>query len=327
MEGNSDTLLRSVAKIEEAAERSLTFFANPKYEPYVYTTRAAAIIVSEDFVPAEKIKPVLIRVKDARVALAKLLEIYEQMTPPKMGIEQPSYISEQAKVGADIYVGAFAYVAEGAKIGNGVKIYPQAYIGDGVEVGDDTIIYSGAKIYKGCKIGKRCVVHSGCVIGADGFGFAPDAEGNYQKVAQIGNVVIDDDVEIGANTCIDRATMGSTHISRGTKLDNLIQIAHNVEVGADTVIAAQTGVAGSTKIGDRCVFAGQVGIAGHIQIANRTTCAAQTGVNSAVKTEGTTIFGSPAMDYMDFNRSFVIFRRLPQLKRDLDAIKAQMDKQ
>lgn len=321
VEGNPDTLLRTVSKIEEGKPYSLTFFANAKYEHYVYTTEASAVIVGKDFVPQQEVKATLIRVDDAYQALAKLLDMYEQMQPKKVGVEQPSFVSPSAKVGEFAYIGAFAYVGENAKLGNNVKIYPQAYIGDGVVIGDDTTIYAGVKIYKGCKVGSRCVIHAGTVIGADGFGFAPDANGNYKKVAQIGNVCIEDDVEIGANTCVDRATMGSTRICKGTKLDNLIQIAHNVEVGSNTVIAALSGVAGSTKVGSQCMFGGQVGVAGHITVADGTKCGAQTGINSSVKKPGTSLFGSPAMDYMDFNRSFVVFRKLPEIKKQLDELK------
>lgn len=320
VEGNSEAIVRNVSKIEEGKEHTLTFFANPKYEPYVYTTAASVIIVDEAFVPSQEVKATLIRVPSAYNAIAQLLEMYEQMQPKKVGVEQPSFVSEKATLGEFVYVGAFAYVADGAKIGNNVKIYPQAYIGDGVVVDDDTIIYAGAKIYKGCKIGKRCVIHAGAVIGADGFGFAPDENNNYKKIAQIGNVVIEDDVEIGANTCVDRATMGSTRIKRGVKMDNLIQVAHNVEVGENTVMAALTGVAGSTKVGKNCMFGGQVGIAGHITIADGVKAGAQTGINNTVKKEGANLWGSPDMDYREFTKSFVVFKRLPELKKELDAL-------
>lgn len=323
--GNPDAIVRNVSKIEEGKEHTLTFFANPKYEHHVYTTAASVIIVNADFEPQQPVKATMIKVPNAYQALAKLLEMYEQMQPQKVGREEPSFVSASATLGDFHYVGAFAYIGENVKIGKNVKIYPQAYIGDGVVIGDDTTIYAGVKVYKGCKIGNRCILHAGCVVGADGFGFAPDANNNYKKVAQIGNVTIEDDVEIGANTCIDRATMGSTRICKGAKLDNLIQVAHNVEIGSNTVMAALSGVAGSTKVGRNCMFGGQVGIAGHIQIADGTKCGAQTGINSSVKKENQSLFGSPAMDYMDFNRSFVIFRRLPEIKKELDMLKKQHD--
>lgn len=320
VEGNPDTIIRDVSKIEEGKPHTLTFFANPKYEHYVYTTEASVIIVNNDFVPAQPVKATLIKVKNSYEALAKLLELYEQMKPKKVGIEQPSYISQSATVGEFAYVGAFAYIGNGAKIGNNVKIYPQAYIGDGVSVGDDCIIYPGVKIYEGCKIGNRVIVHAGTVIGSDGFGFAPDGNGSYKKIMQIGNVIIEDDVEIGSNACIDRATMGSTKICKGVKLDNHIQIAHNVVVGENTVMAAQSGVAGSTKIGKGCVFGGQVGIAGHIEVADGTTCQAQTGINSNVKEPGQSLYGSPAMESRSFMKSYIIFKKLPDIKKQLDEL-------
>lgn len=320
VEGDENVAVRSYCKIEEGTPGALTFFANPKYEHYVYSTEASVVLVNEDFRPSEKVKATLIRVPNAYESLAQLLNMYEQMQPKKVGIEQPSYISTKATVGEFAYVGAFAYIGDGAKIGKNVKIYPQAYIGDGVEIGDDTTIYAGVKIYKGCKIGSRCTVHAGSVIGADGFGFAPDANGQYQKISQIGNVVIDDDVEIGANTCIDRATMGSTRIGKGTKLDNLIQVAHNVEIGESTVMAALGGIAGSTKVGSHCMFGGQTGIAGHIKVADGTKCGAQTGIAGNVKTENQTLFGSPAIDVMSYNKAYAIFRHLPEMKKQLDEL-------
>lgn len=320
IEGNPDVAIRTYSKIEEGVPGALTFFANPKYEHFVYSTAATAILVNNDFTPSQEVKATLIRVPNAYEALAQLLNMYEQMQPKKVGIEQPSYISPKASVGDFAYVGAFAYIGDNAKIGKNVKIYPQAYIGDGVVIGDDTIVYAGVKIYKGCKIGHRCTLHAGCVIGADGFGFAPDANGEYQKISQIGNVEISDDVEIGANTCIDRATMGSTRIGKGTKLDNLIQIAHNVEIGESTVMAAMGGVAGSTKIGSHCMFGGQTGIAGHIQVADGTKCGAQTGISGNVKKPGQTLFGSPAIDVMTYNKAYAIFRHLPEMKRQLDEL-------
>lgn len=323
--GNADTLVRDVSKIEEGREHTLTFYANPKYEKYVYTTAASVIIVNEDFVPSQPVKAVLIKVQNAYQALAKLLELYEQMQPKKVGIEQPSYISESATIGEAAYIGAFAYIGEKVKIGNNVKIYPQAYIGDGCVIDDDTIIYAGVRIYRGCRVGKRCILHAGCVIGADGFGFTMDDHHNYKKIAQIGNVVIEDDVEIGANTSVDRSTMGSTLVGHGVKLGSLIQIAHNCEIGENTVMASLTGIAGSTKIGRDCMFGGQVGISGHIHVADGTVCAGQTGINNSVKKPNMQMFGSPAMEYMKFNRSYVVFKHLPQLQKDVEDLKKQLE--
>ncbi|MCR5695467.1 MAG: UDP-3-O-(3-hydroxymyristoyl)glucosamine N-acyltransferase [Marinilabiliaceae bacterium] len=323
VEGDADAIVRDVSKIEEGREHTLSFFSNPKYEHYVYSTSASVIIVNNDFKPTEPVKATLIRVPNSYQALAKLLEMYNQMQPQKVGIEQPSFISKSATVGEFAYVGAFAYIGENVKIGKNVKIYPQVYVGDNVEIGDDTTLYAGVRIYKGCKIGSRCILHAGCVVGADGFGFAPDENRNYKKIPQVGNVVIADDVEVGANTCIDRATMGSTRVNRGVKLDNLVQIAHNVEIGESTVMAAQGGVAGSTKVGKHCMFGGQVGIAGHITIADGLQCGAQTGINSSIKDTSRPMIGSPVMDAQDFMRSFVVFRKLPQLKRDIDTLMAK----
>ncbi len=320
VEGDPQATVNDVSKIEEGRPKTLTFFANAKYEHYVYTTAASVIIVNSDFKPTKEVKATMIRVANAYESLAKLLALYQQMQPQKVGIEQPSHISETAIVGKDVYVGAFAYIGEKAKIGDGAKIYPQAYVGDGVTIGAGTVIYPGVKIYKGCKIGERCVLHAGVVIGADGFGFAPDKDGVYHKIEQVGVVVVEDDVEIGANTCVDRSTMGCTRIEHGVKLDDLIMVAHNVVIGHDTVIASQSGIAGSTKIGPHCVMGGQVGVAGHIEVAERTTIAAQSGIQGSVKKPGQTLFGSPAFDYMSFTRSFVVFRHLPELKRSIDAL-------
>lgn len=318
--GDPNMTVNDVSKIEDGRPHTLTFFANAKYEHYVYSTQASVIIVNSDFNPSQEVKATMIKVANAYESLAKLLALYQQMQPQKTGIEQPSFISSSATVGSDVYVGAFAYIGEKARIADGAKIYPQVYIGDGVTVGEGTVIYPGAKIYKGCKIGARCVIHAGVVIGADGFGFAPDKDGVYHKIEQVGIVVVEDDVEIGANTCVDRSTMGCTKIEHGVKLDDLIMVAHNVVIGHDTVIASQTGVAGSTKVGAHCVLGGQVGVAGHIEIADRTTVAAQSGIQGSVKKPGQTLFGSPAFDYMSFTRSFVVFKHLPELKRQLDEL-------
>lgn len=320
VDGDPNVVVRNVSKIEEGKPETLTFFANQKYEKYVYTTQASVVIVNNDFIPQQPVGATLIRVPDAYQALAKLLEMYDQMQPQKSGIEQPSFVHPSASVGDFVYIGAFSYVGENVVVGQNVKIYPQVFIGDNVVVGDNTILYPGVKVYKNCRIGGNCVVHSGAVIGGDGFGFAPDANNVYKKVSQIGNVVVEDDVEIGANTTIDRATMGSTIIRKGAKLDNLIQIAHNVEVGENTVIASQTGVAGSTKIGRNCMFGGQVGITGHITIADGTRFAAQTGVGGSIKKENCVFMGSPSMELVDYQRAYVVFRKLPELKKQLDVL-------
>lgn len=320
VDGDPKAVVRNVSKIEEGKPETLTFFANQKYEQYIYTTQASVVIVNNDFVPQQPVAATLIRVPDAYQALAKLLEMYEQMQPQKSGIEQPSFVHSSASVGDFAYIGAFSYIGENVVLGQNVKVYPQVYLGDNVVVGDNTILYAGVKVYKGCRIGSNCVIHSGAVVGGDGFGFAPDANNVYKKVSQIGNVVVEDNVEIGANTTIDRATMGSTIIRKGAKLDNLIQIAHNVEVGENTVMASQTGVAGSTKIGRNCMFGGQVGITGHITIADGTRFAAQTGVGGAIKKPDGVFMGSPAMELADYQRSYVVFRKLPELKKQLDVL-------
>ncbi len=322
--GNKDELIYSVSKIEEGKPGTLSFLANPKYTHYIYTTKASVVLVNQTFVPDKPISVTLIKVADAYRAIASLLEMYEQSMPKKTGIENPSYIHETAKLGEFVYVGAFAYIGENVTIGNHVKIYPQAYIGDNVVIGDHTIIYSGAKIYHQCKIGEACVIHSGAVVGSDGFGFAPDENNNFKKIPQIGNVVLEDNVEVGSNTTIDRATMGSTIVRKGTKLDNLIMVAHNVEIGENCVIAAQTGIAGSTKIGKYCMFGGQVGIAGHITIADQVKLAAQSGVGKSIKDVGAIQMGAPSFDAGQYNRTYVIFRKLPDVARQLSALQAQV---
>ena len=269
VEGNENAKVSRLDKIEEGADGGLTFLANPKYTPYIYSTKASVIIVDPSFVADQPVSATLVRVENAYKSFVQLLEIYNQIQRDKKGIEQPSYISASATLGKDIYVGAFAYIGNNVKVGNNVKIYPQVYIGDNVSIGDNTTLFAGTRIYSDCVIGKDCTIHSGSIIGADGFGFTPNSENQYSKVAQIGNVILEDHVDVGANTTIDRATLGSTIIRKGVKLDNLIQIAHNVEIGENTVIAAQTGVAGSTKIGKDCMIGGQVGIVGHITIADK----------------------------------------------------------
>lgn len=312
VEGDGDVKLHTIAKIEEGHPGAISFLANPKYTHYIYTTKSSAVLVSNDFVPEHKIKATLIRVSDPYATVAHLLKMVQSMvTPVYEGIEQPSYVASGVDLPEGVYVGAFAYIGEGVKLGNNVKIFPQAFIGKGVEIGDDTIIYSGVKIYHGCKIGNRCIVHAGAVIGADGFGFAPTDAG-YEKIPQIGNVVIADDVEIGANTTVDRAMMGSTRIEVGAKIDNLVQIAHNCVVGSNTAMAAQSGIAGSTKVGNNCMFGGQVGLAGHIKIGDNVQIAAQSGVNKSVD-DNARIFGSPAMDFKDYCRQTIYLKDLPKL--------------
>ncbi len=326
VEGNEKAIVRNVSKIEEGKPETLTFLANPKYNQHIYNTKADVVIVNDTFIAEHPVNTTLIRVPDAYAALAQLLEMYEQSQPKKTGIEQPSFVDESAKIGDFVYIGAFAYIGENVSLGNNVMIYPHAYIGDNVKVGDNTVIYPGVKVYKNCIIGQHCTIHAGAIIGSDGFGFAPNANNEYKKIAQIGNVILNDHVEIGANTTIDRATMGSTIISKGVKLDNLIQIAHNVEIGENTVIAAQSGIAGSTKLGKNCMLGGQVGVAGHISLANGTKSGAQTGINKTVKKENTIQFGSPAMEISSFNRSYVVFKRLPEMKTKVDELLKKLEK-
>ena len=315
LEGNPDVKVSNIAKIEEAGEGMLSFIANPKYEEFIYTTNASILIVNESLVIERPIKSTLIRVKDAYSSFALLLEQYRYLTGNKSGIQQPSYIPASVKMGENVFVGAFAYLGENVVLGNNVKIYPGVYLGDNVIVNNDSILYPGVKVYDNCIVGSRVMLHAGCVIGGDGFGFAPQPDGSYKKVPQIGNVVIHDDVEIGANTTIDRATMGSTVIRKGVKLDNLIQVAHNVDIGINTVIAAQTGVSGSTKIGQNCVIGGQVGMVGHIHIADNTKINAQSGLSKSITVPNTSLTGSPAYDYKSSLKSQAIFRNLPDLEK------------
>lgn len=317
IEGDPEAKVNKVSKIEEATKGSLSFIANPKYEDYLYTGKASVIIINETLQLDAPVSATLIRVKDAYMSFAFLLEKYNEIVSKtgKNGIEQPSFVSKTASIGKDVYIAAFAYVGENVIIGDRVKIYPGCYIGDNVVINEDSVLFSGVKVYNDCSIGSRVVLHSGTVIGGDGFGFAPLKDGSYKKVPQIGNVIIEDDVEVGANTTIDRATMGSTCIRKGVKLDNLIQIAHNVEIGENTVIAAQTGVSGSTKIGKNCIIGGQVGIVGHIQIADGTRINAQSGLSKSVTDANAALNGSPAFDYKSSLKSQAIFRNLPDLNQ------------
>ena len=310
--GNPDIKVNSLSKIEEGKEGTLSFLANPKYEEHIYATGASICIVNKTWTPRKPLPDALtlVKVEDAYACFAKLLDFYNQMRQKAAKIEQPSFISESAQTGEGLYLGAFAYIGEQVKIGNNVKIYPNVYIGDNVNIGDNTIIYPGAAVYADCVIGQNCIIHSGVIIGADGFGFAPNEAGEYQKVPQIGNVILEDFVEIGSNSTIDRATLGSTVIRRGVKIDNLCQVAHNVEIGKNTAMAAQVGIAGSAKIGERVMIGGQAGIAGHLHIADETKIVAQSGIPGTVK-KADTLMGSPGINIEDFKKSYFGFRKLP----------------
>lgn len=321
--GDPDVEVSRLAKIEEGTSGTITFLANPKYTPFIYSTEASITIVNKDFLPENDIKTTLIKVDDAYKSFSKLLEYYNQIKSNKEGIEQPSYISESAQYGEKIYIGAFSYLGDNVKLGHNVKIYPNCYIGDNVVIGDDVTIFSGAKIYSDCIIGNFCVINSGAILGADGFGFTPNEEGEYSKVPQTGNVIIEDFVDIGAGTTIDRATLGSTIIRSGVKLDNQIQIAHNVEIGKNTVIAAQTGIAGSTKIGQNCQIGGQVGIVGHVVIGNNVKIQAQSGITRNVK-DNEVLQGSPALNYGDYNKSYVYFKNLPKIVKGISDIEKKI---
>lgn len=309
--GDRDAKITGFAKIEEACEGQLTFIANPKYAHFIDTTQATAVLVGKDFDPGHEVSPTLIVVDDPYSTLAELLAYYEKMKPRPEGVEEPCFIADDVERPEGLYVGAFAYIGKGAKLGKNVKVYPQAYVGPGVEIGDDTVLMPGVKVYHGCVIGKRCIIHSGCVVGADGFGFAPKGE-VYEKIAQTGNVVIHDDVELGANATVDRATFGSTVIGQGTKIDNLVQVAHNVEIGRNNVFAAQTGVAGSTKIGDRNRVGGQTGFAGHITVGSDNEIGAQSGIPNSVG-DNRRIIGYPAIDARQFAKNQVYIKNLGKL--------------
>ena len=323
VEGNPQATVNGLAKIEEGQPGALSFLSNPKYEEYIYVTLSSICIVNKTFTPTKEIPATLtlVKVDDAYACFAKLLEVYSQMSKKSPKIENPSFISDTASVGEGLYLGAFAYIGENAKIGNNVSIYPNAYIGDNVEIGEGSIIHPGASIYTDCKIGKNCIIHAGVIIGADGFGFVPDANGEYQKVPQIGNVILEDNVEVGSNSTIDRATMGSTIIRKGVKIDNLCQIAHNVEIGKNTAMAAQVGIAGSAKIGENVMIGGQAGISGHLFIADGAKIVAQSGIPSSVK-KADTLMGSPGIPLEDFKKSYYGFRKLPFILNKI----SEMDK-
>ena len=322
--GDKNVIVNSIAKIEEAHNGDLAFLANPKYEQYIYNTEASIVLVNRTFVAKGDINATLILVDDSYKSFASLLELYVANKPQKSGISPLASISPKAKIGENVFVGAYAVIEDGVTIGDNVKIYPQTYIGDNVKIGEESILYAGVKIYEECVIGNRVILHSGCVVGADGFGFAPTEDGSYSKIPQIGNVIIEDDVELGANTCVDRATMGSTIIKKGVKLDNLVQIAHNVVIGENTVAAAQLGVAGSTKVGANCIFGGQVGIIGHLEIADGTQVSSKSGIMKSSKTPNEVLMGLPAFNAGESRRSTIIYRNLPSMMNDIKALKKEI---
>ncbi|MDY6206028.1 MAG: UDP-3-O-(3-hydroxymyristoyl)glucosamine N-acyltransferase [Prevotella sp.] len=324
IEGDENTVVRDFAKIEEGKPGAISFLSNPKYTHYIYETQSSIVLINDDFVLDHPVDTTLIRVKNAYESVAKLLQLYESMGKPKSNIDTLAFVSPTAKVGNNCYIGAFAYIGEGVEIGDNCQIFPHAYIGDRVKIGSDCTINPHVTVYHDCVIGQRVTIHAGTIIGADGFGFAPTANG-YDKIPQIGIVTIEDDVEIGANSCIDRATMGTTLIKKGVKLDNLIQVAHNVEVGENTVMAAQCGIAGSTKVGQWCMFGGQVGMAGHIHVADNTHVGAQAGIAGSVKKNGQTIIGSPAWDAKGFMKSAAIYRRLPEIYQELNSLRKELE--
>lgn len=320
VEGNPQVEVSNLSKIEEGTPGTLSFLANPKYTPFLYSTKASIVIVNEDFAADQPVSTTLIRVKNAYASFADLLAMYQQTKTKRQGISPKAYIAESAEIGSNVYIGEFASIGEHTVVGDNCQIYPNTTVGYNCKVGSDTVLYSHVTVYNDCRIGNQCTLHSGTVIGADGFGFAPQDTQEYRKVPQIGNVIIEDMVEIGANTTIDRATLGSTVIKKGAKIDNLIQIAHNVEIGENTVIAAQTGISGSTKIGRNCMIGGQVGIVGHLTIADKVMIAAQSGIGKSITEEGAIVEGNPAFNIRDYQRSYVHFRRLDQLVKRVNQL-------
>jgi UDP-3-O-[3-hydroxymyristoyl] glucosamine N-acyltransferase len=324
IEGDPDVVVEGPSKIEEGKVGTISFLANPKYEQYAYSTQSSILLVAKDFVPKAPVNATLIRVEDVYASVAALLKQFGEQAVSIEGVDEWAFVDSTVSMGAEVAVGKFSIIAKGAKIGKGTIIYPQVYIAEGVEVGANCVLYPGVKIYRSCQIGDNCILHANVVIGSDGFGFAPKSDGGFDKIPQLGNVIIESNVEIGANTVIDRATMGSTLIKEGVKLDNLIQIAHNVEIGEDTAIAAQAGIAGSTKIGKNCLIGGQAGFVGHIQIADGTKVQAQSGINKSIKKENSAIYGSPALPYNDYLRSYAVFRNLPDLSRQIKALQEEI---
>ena len=323
--GDPDIKVNTIAKIEEGHEGALSFLANPKYEHYLYTTRSSVVLVNKSFVPSGKVEATLIRVENAYESFASLLRMVDQSRPRKKGIHPSAVIESTATVGKNVYIGPYVYIGENCRIGDDCALFPHVFIDDNTQIGKNCTLNPGVKIYHDCILGENCVVHAGTVIGSDGFGFAPQSDSEFMKIPQIGNVVIEDNVEIGANVAIDRATIGSTIIRKGVKLDNLIQIGHNVEIGENTVMAGQTGVAGSCKVGKNCMFAGQVGLAGHLKVADGTKIGAQSGIPGDVKKENSILLGTPALDHKDYLRSSIVFRRLPELKTKIDELEKQIE--
>ena len=321
--GDENATVHTFAKIEEGIPGAISFLSNPKYTPYIYDTQSSIVLVNNDFVPEKEVKATLIKVNNAYESLAKLLNLYEMSKPKKTGIDPLAYIAPTAKIGENVYIAPFAYVGDKAEIGDNTSLHPHATVGSGAKIGHDCILYPNVTVYHDCRVGNHCILHAGSVIGADGFGFAPSPEG-YEKIPQIGIVVLEDNVEIGANTCIDRATMGATIIRKGVKLDNLIQIAHNVEVGSHTVMASQVGIAGSTKVGEWCMFGGQVGVAGHIKVGNKVNMGAQSGVHSSIK-DGEALIGTPPMPLKSYFKSSAVFRKLPDMYLELNSLKKEIE--
>jgi len=321
--GNPNVYINQLSKIEEGSEHSLSFLSNPKYTEHLYKTKSSAVIVNRDFIPHQQLNTTLIKVKDAYASFAQLLRIVEDLQKKREGIEQPCFIDESAEIGENIYIGAFAYIGKNVRIGENVHIYPHCYIGDHVSIKNNSTLYSGVKVYHNCRIEKNSTIHSGSVIGSDGFGFAPNTDKAYDKIPQIGNVIIKEGVEIGANTCIDRATMGSTIIHKGVKLDNMIQVAHNVEIGENTVIASHTAIAGSSKVGKNCMIGGQVAIAGHLTIASHVKIAGKTGIAKSVTKDGEILQGPLAFNLKDFQRSYIYFRQLPMLVKRIEKLEKE----
>lgn len=323
IEGDENATVHTFAKIEEGIPGAISFLSNPKYTHYIYDTQSSIVLVNKDFAPEKEVKATLIRVDNAYESLAKLLNLYEMSQPKKTGVDPLAYIAPTAKIGQNVYIAPFACVADGAEVGDNTILHPHATVGTSAKVGSDCILYPHATVYHDCRVGNHCILHAGSVIGADGFGFAPSPEG-YEKIPQIGIVILEDNVEVGANTCIDRATMGATIIRKGVKLDNLIQIAHNVEVGSHTVMASQVGIAGSTKVGEWCMFGGQVGIAGHIKIGDKVNLGAQSGVPGSIK-DGQNLIGTPPMELKAYFKSSAVFRKLPDMYHELNSLKKEIE--